>query len=300
MQTTDTIFMVRPAAFSFNRQTATNNHFQQDIDKKAIDIQEAVGREFDAAVQVLQSIGLRVLVFDDSLIPEKPDAIFPNNWVSIRNNCLISYPMFSENRRHERNPQIIESLKQKFNLEHSYDLSFFEQQNRYLEGTGSVVFDHIHQKAYACLSERTHAVVLDQLCQFLNYEAVTFSAKDSQGMPIYHTNVMLSIAPDFVVICLESIHNKTERTKITAHFEATGHKIIPISLPQVYEFAGNMLCVHQATQKYLLMSQRAADSLAPTQKNQLEAHASIVALNIPTIETIGGGSARCMLAEIFY
>jgi len=302
MQSATTVFLVRPARFSFNSETALSNHFQQAIAGLPEDaVQAQAFAEFDSMVQKLRGKGMQVLVFDDTTDPPKPDAVFPNNWLTLHpDGRVLLYPMCAPNRRPERRPDIVEALHREFKITEVLDLSAHEQEGRFLEGTGSIIFDHRHRIAYACLSPRTDATLFAEVAAQLNYRPVAFRADDAQGQAIYHTNVMLCVGARFAVVCLESIRNAQERAAVVESLTATDHEIVDISLAQVARFAGNMLTLQPAAGPELLaMSQSAYDALTPAQRQTLSAYAELLPLPIPTIETIGGGSARCMLAEVF-
>ncbi|WP_035565158.1 citrulline utilization hydrolase CtlX [Hymenobacter sp. IS2118] len=300
MPLANTVLMVRPASFGFNAETAASNHYQQHL--AAADLTAQVLAEFDAAVATLRGRGVRVQVFDDEPVPAKPDAVFPNNWFSTHaDGRLLLYPMCAPNRRAERQPDLIAALAREFEVREVVDLSGNELENRFLEGTGSIIFDHEHRVAYAGLSPRTDADLFEQVAQQLGYRPVAFRATDARGQEIYHTNVMMCVGPGVAVVCLDSIADAAERAAVVASLTATGHEIVDISQEQVGQFAGNMLALAPATggQPLLVLSQQAHDALTPNQRQTLERHAALVPLAIPTIETVGGGSARCMLAEVF-
>ncbi len=301
-QYTAHLMMIRPASFQFNTETASSNAFQHAIEGLSKEeIKQKAIAEFDNYVNTLQEHKINVLVIQDTKEPAKPDAIFPNNWISMHANgqvCL--FPMFTPNRRAEVRKEILDTLKNNFNVTEIKDYTSHAQQNQFLEGTGSIIFDHIHRIAYACLSPRTDQTLFVQYCKEINYEAIYFSAVDAHGKSIYHTNVMLSIGDTFAVICLDSITNETERKNIIEKLEQSQHEIIAISPEQMDAFAGNMLqVINEDGKTYLVMSETAYDSLDAQQIKQIKKHTSILSVEIPTIETIGGGSARCMLAEIF-
>lgn len=301
MQAAKNILLVRPANFIFNAETAHSNAFQQMLTDSEDSIQKNVLAEFDAFAKKIASKGVGVTVMDDTEYPQKPDAIFPNNWVSFHaDGRVILYPMCASNRRQERRLDIINSLKEKFIIKEIIDLSKYEADNIFLEGTGSIIFDHAHQMAYACLSPRTHKELFMEVCKLLQYQPIYFTSIDKNGQAIYHTNVMLCIGSRFCVICLESIADLQERATVCAALEKTGHPIIDISFEQTNHFAGNMLELATGQQKNILaLSQSAFNCLSVEQKNELEKQVDLVPLPIKTIETIGGGSARCMIAEIF-
>ncbi len=305
MQTSKTILMVRPASFGFNPETAENNFYQQKDARSLSEIQALAQREFDGFVALLRDQGVRVLVIEDTVEPRKTDAVFPNNWFSTHpDGKVILYPMFSPNRRLERRKDIVESLiNLDFQVNEIIDLSFFEQSGQFLEGTGSMVMDHSARVIYACFSERTHPVPLDYVSKLLGYGLVGFDAvQEIQGKvsPIYHTNVMMHIGTDLAVVCLESIAKKSERQQVQDSLTQSGKKVIPITAKQKFNFAGNMLEVsNDGGEKFTVMSQAALDSLNLGQIQQIEKYTTIISPAIPTIEKLGGGSARCMLAEIF-
>jgi hypothetical protein len=302
MQSTTTVFVVRPARFSFNAETAASNHFQHHLQGlDAATIQAQAFREFDELVATLRAKEVRVLVFEDTPAPTKPDAVFPNNWLTLHpDGRVLLYPMCAPNRRLERRPDILAALGQQFTVTEVVDLSHHEQENRFLEGTGSILFDHEHRVAYAALSPRTDATLFREVATQLGYRPVAFRAYDAQGYAIYHTNVMLCIGSGFAVVCLESITDAAERAAVVGSFIVSGHEIVAISLEQVARFAGNLLALQTSAGTTLLaMSQSAFDALTEPQRQTLEKYVELLPLPIPTIETIGGGSVRCMLAEVF-
>ena len=303
MQSASLVFMVRPARFGFNAETAGSNYFQQAV--AGLDEAQAQARafaEFDGAVATLRRCGVRVLVFDDTAAPAKPDAVFPNNWVSLHaDGTAVLYPLCAPNRRPERRADILDALRQEFVITQVLDLSGYEREGRFLEGTGSIIFDHVHRIAYACLSPRTDAGLLADVAGQLGYRPLAFRAQDGQGNAIYHTNVMMCVGATVAVVCLASIRDPAERAGVLASLIGTGHKVVDISLEQVGCFAGNMLTLHAAAagRELLVLSQSAFDALTDEQRQVLSCHCQLVPLRIPTIETLGGGSARCMLAEVF-
>ncbi|MEJ2884166.1 citrulline utilization hydrolase CtlX [Pedobacter sp. GR22-6] len=290
--------MIRPVDFKFNEQTAGNNKFQQASEQNGV--QDLALKEFDQFLELLRNNGVDVTVINDTIDPETPDSIFPNNWISFHDNAeIFLYPMFSENRRLERRKDIIEQLGAKFSIDMVTDLSEYENQELFLEGTGSMVLDREHKLAYACLSLRTNEQVLADWCKISGYTAVTFKADDQDGFPIYHTNVMMCIGDDFVVICLESIQNYQEREMVMQYLIQTEKEIIEISMNQMNHFAGNMLQVkNKKGDGLLVMSEQAYTSLTEMQVFLLEKYCRLVHSPLDTIEKNGGGSARCMLAEI--
>lgn len=297
-QTTSHVLMIRPVRFGYNAQTAVNNAFQSTEDQ---DAQEKALHEFDAFVALLRRHMIDVTVVDDTAAPHTPDSIFPNNWVSFHDDGgVVLYPMYAANRRLERKSHVLEALRTRFRLAAPIDLSDYEQQDRFLEGTGSMVLDRVHQIAYACISQRTDAAVLDDFCQRMRYTPHTFTATDASGYPIYHTNVMMCIADTYAVICLNSMADTTERQLTINRLERTGKAIITITLNQMNHFAGNMLQVGNATgERFLVMSSQAYNSLTQAQISQLQQRNPILHTPLDTIERNGGGSARCMIAEIF-
>jgi hypothetical protein len=299
MQTTSHILMIRPVNFGFNAETAVNNAFQvAGADAAA---QEKAAAEFDNFVAVLRKNGVDVLVINDTKEPYTPDSIFPNNWISFHDNgTILLYPMFAANRRLERKPQVLQQLNDHFAINDTIDLSSYENNNKFLEGTGSMVLDREHKIAYACLSPRTDKEVLNEFCKKMQYRPVLFTAHDAGGKPIYHTNVMMCVADRYVVICQESLPGQQERETVENTIRQTGKELIDISLDQMNRFAGNMLQVESMRgEKLLVMSSQAYGSLRPEQINRLSSYNRIVHAPLTTIETNGGGSARCMMAEIF-
>jgi len=290
--------MIRPVDFKFNEQTAGNNKFQ--VSSAERDVQAQALNEFDSFVALLRKNDVDITVVEDTLHPETPDSIFPNNWVSFHEDgSVYLYPMFSENRRLERRNEIIEGLKDKFEVNHVSDLSFFEMQHAFLEGTGSMVLDRVNKIAYACLSVRTDEEVLNNFCMLTGYEPVSFQAVDGANFPIYHTNVMMCVGDAFAVICLDSIPDKEERLAVTLSLTSSGKEIIDISLDQMNHFAGNMLqVVNKSGESLLVMSEQAYLSLTDEQIVKLERYSRTVYSPLYVIEQNGGGSARCMLAEI--
>lgn len=299
MQTTSHILMIRPVNFGFNAQTALNNAFQvAGADAAA---QEKARSEFDNFVTVLRSNGVDVTVINDTPEPHTPDSIFPNNWISFHEpDTICLYPMFAENRRQERKPPVIQQLQQTFTITNTLDFSNYEKDQLFLEGTGSMVLDRDNKIAYACLSPRTHQPVLDDFCKKMGYRPVLFTSVDGGGKPVYHTNVIMCVADRYVVICLDSLCNHEENKMVQEMIGNTGKELIRISLDQMIHFAGNMLQVqNKAGEKLLVMSSQAYQSLNADQIKKLESYNPVLHAPLTTIETNGGGSARCMLAEIF-
>jgi len=298
MQTTSHILMIRPVDFKFNEQTAGDNKFQVASEQE--NVQQQALAEFDGFVDILRENGVNVTVVNDTLDPETPDSIFPNNWVSFHEDgSVFLYPMHSPNRRLERRKDIIDELGKTFEVGHLTDLSFFEQQHLFLEGTGSMVLDRTNNIAYACLSIRTDKEVLENFAMLSGYKIVAFQAVDERGFPIYHTNVMMCVGEKFVVVCLDSIKYTEDKIAVLESFKATNKTVINISFEQMNHFAGNMLEVQNKDgESLLVMSEQALKALHGTQITALSAFSKIVTAPIYTIEQNGGGSARCMLAEI--
>ena len=301
MPLTSTILMVRPAAFGFNEETAANNYFQSNpgIDKEQL--QQKALAEFDSMVQTLRSHGITVLVIEDSKEPPKPDAIFPNNWLSTSPGGVVSvFPMYAPSRRIEKRDEILEQLAKEFVIRDVQDWSEFEAEGRFLEGTGSMVIDHDNKMIYACVSERTSLSVLEKYAAANNFQAIAFLATDKNGMPVYHTNVVMTLGENFCVLCEEAIDEEWELIAVRQLLESTGHSIIAITRDQMHHFAGNMLQVkNNKGEKYLIMSRSAFDSLRKEQKQMLEAYSTLLPIAVPTIEEVEGGSVRCMMAEMF-
>jgi hypothetical protein len=301
-QTTSNLLMVRPANFGFNPQTAVSNAFQTAAKSEdEADITTEAIKEFDQFVAKLRTNGVNVIVAQDGKTPIKPDAVFPNNWVSFHiNGTLILYPLLTENRRLERQETIIEEVLSHFTESRRVDLSNYENEGKILEGTGSMILDRQNRLVYACLSPRTDADLLEEFCKWADYKKVVFHSVDRNGMDIYHTNVMMAMGDAFVVICMESIKDEVEQKMLQQLFEQTNKTVIDLSLEQVEAFAGNMLQVENKDGKtFLVMSEQAYKSLTKTQIETIESFTNILDVPIYTIEKYGGGSARCMMAEIF-
>ncbi len=294
--------MVRPSNFGFNEETAQNNAFQtKDESLSQEQISEKARAEFDKFVDILRGQGVNVIVAEDSAMPVKPDAVFPNNWVTMHDDgIMILYPMFAQARRLERDENIIQLIENQFVVKTKIHLEQYESVEKYLEGTGSMILDRTNEIVYACLSVRTNLALLDELCDMLHYKRVAFRAVDGKGQDIYHTNVMMALGETFVVICLETISDEAERLNLIKLFELTNKEIIEISLAQMMLFAGNMLQVrNDVGETFLVMSDQAYNSLNTAQINHIQRHTQFIFADIKTIETYGGGSARCMMAEIF-
>lgn len=304
-QTTNTILMIRPASFRMNEQTAVNNYYQQEIDTLPNTINQKAQLEFDAFVEKLQKNGVNVVVIQDTLQPDTPDALFPNNWISFHQNGDVAlYPMFAENRRLERREDILEIIEEKgFTINNVIDYTSAEADNYFLEGTGSMILDRTNRKAYCALSPRADEELFIEFCEDFEFTPVIFTANqtvNAKREAIYHTNVMMCVAETFVVICLSSIDDKKERKEVIKHLKETGKEVIDITEQQVNQFAGNMLQVRgENNELFLVMSTSAYNSLTQEQLNKIEKHCKIIHSNLTTIETCGGGSARCMMAEVF-
>lgn len=297
--------MVRPVSFRYNEQTATNNYYQRVIDSvKPHEVQPRAQVEFDGFVATLRHAGIDVTVVDDTLDPDTPDSLFPNNWVSFHaDGSVFLYPMFAPNRRLERRLDIIELLRLKFEVSSVTDLSDFEQQNEFLEGTGSLVLDRANSVAYACLSPRTSLAALDQWAKVSGFKVISFTSTQWHGnqlSPIYHTNVMMSVGTHLAIVCAETVRDATERQQLLQSLTQTGHRLVLISEEQKNSFAGNMLeVINGSGQPTMVMSSQAYHSLLPGQIADIEQSCQIVHAPLDVIETFGGGSARCMMAEIF-
>jgi hypothetical protein len=293
--------MVRPAAFGFNAETATNNYFQTNPDISKEELQQIALVEFDNMVQTLRTHHINVFVIDDTKEPAKPDAIFPNNWLSTSPTGIISvFPMYATNRRIEKRDEILEQLAKEFIVRDVQDWSEYEAESRFLEGTGSMNIDYENKLIYACVSERTNLSVLEKYAATNGFQAIVFLATDKNGMPVYHTNVMMALGEDFCVLCEEAIEEEWELIAVRQLLESTNHAIIAITRDQMHSFAGNVLQVKNTIgEKYLILSQAAFNSLRKEQKHMLEAYAVLLPIAVPTIEKIEGGSVRCMMAEIF-
>jgi hypothetical protein len=301
MQLTNTILMIRPAAFRYNPETAANNFFQNPTSLGQQELQEAVLKEFDTMVATLRGKGIDVIVVEDTPTPVKPDAIFPNNWFSTNNRGVLNvYPMYARSRREEKRDDILQQLYRDYEVSSFYDWTEFEADNMFLEGTGSMVIDHLNRIVYACLSPRTNAVLLEKFASVNGYKAMAFSAADAAGHPVYHTNVILSVGESFAVLCTESIGDEFERIAVVQLLESTGHRVVPITQAQVAAFAGNVLQVKSKDgTKYIVLSQTAYEALNKEQVEVLSGYGELFPVDVSTIEKVEGGSARCMMAEIF-
>lgn len=305
-QATNTILMIRPKQIRSNEQTATTNFYQKEsIKLSSKTLQQKALKEFDTLVEKLKEVGVKVIVLADSNETDTPDAHFPNNWISFHKDGTVAiYPMFAENRRLERREDILDIIEEHhFNIENIIDYSSAEVEGLFLEGTGSLVLDRVNKKAYCAISPRADEDLLIEFCEDFEYTPIPFVAYqtiNNKRVPIYHTNVMMCVANNFAVICSEAIDDKKERKNVIQHLKEDGKEIIYITQKQVEQFAGNMLQVLGSNNKpYLVMSTSAFNSLNKNQLQQIEKHNTIIHSELETIETCGGGSARCMLAEIF-
>ena len=301
MQTTDTVLMIEPVAFGFNEQTAVNNYFQVQQEGN---VQDKALKEFNAFVEKLRAKDINVITIKDTLEPKTPDSIFPNNWVSFHaDGKVVLYPMFAENRRLERRDDIINQIKEQFEVTEVIDYSGAEKDNLFLEGTGSMIFDHDNKLAYGSVSLRLDEGLFRKFCSDFGFQPVVFHSYQTAGeerLPIYHTNVMMCVADQFVVICLDCIDDESERNNVIETIKNSGKELIEISEDQMQNFAGNMLQVqNKSGEKFLVMSQSAYKSLNRGQVSAIEKYCEIIYSDLEVIETNGGGSARCMLAEVF-
>ncbi len=298
-QSTNAVLMIRPSRFYPNPETAADNAFQRPIE--ATDLERISGQardEFDHAVEALREAGVVVRVFEDTPILEKPDAIFPNNWFSTHHDGRVAlYPMYSPIRRRERRMDIIEELRSMYQITKLVDYSEYEKRDLYLEGTGSLVLDHVQRVAYVALSKRAQREPLQEFCADFQFEPLTFESRDESNQPIYHTNVMMCLGTDFALVGLELIVDQTERGQVQSRLETTGKAIITLDRSQVANFAGNALELEGGQEKILVLSSRAAASLSRKQQAMIERYARLLPLALPAIE-LAGGSARCMMAEI--
>jgi hypothetical protein len=304
-QLTNHILMIRPAQFRMNEQTAVNNYFQAQAGMTPEAVEKKAQEEFDTYVSVLREKGVQVTVVQDTLDPDTPDALFPNNWVSFHQDATVAlYPMFAENRRLERREAVLEILEEDgFIIDQVMDYTAAEDSGIFLEGTGSLILDRIHKKAYCALSSRADEELFIEFCEDFEYTPVIFTANqtvEGKRLPIYHTNVMMCLAETFAVICSESIDDKKARKAVLNHLKEDGKEVIAISEVQMHSFAGNMLQVLGSNETpYLVMSTTAYESLQPDQLSKIRKHCEIIHADLSTIETCGGGSARCMMAEVF-
>ena len=295
------MLMIRPASFGYNAETAASNVFQGSVPLSEQQVQSEAVKEFDAFVNVLRSHKITVLVIEDTPLPPKPDAVFPNNWFcTLSDGTVATFPMYAANRRNEVRSDMIQLLKDQFIVTNTEDWTTYDADKLYLEGTGSMIIDHGNKIIYACLSPRTDAVLLQQFCDAHGYTSLTFFSKDGNGTDVYHTNVIMHLGEDYAVVCLSSISDENERRRVIQSLTETGHDIIDITMEQVHHYAGNMLQIESEDGKlYTILSQQAFSSLTNEQKERLSLYSHLLPVNILTIETVGGGSVRCMMAEIF-
>ena len=299
-QSTNAVVMIRPYRFHPNPETAADNAFQQAIAEGEMPaISATAQREFDAAVETLRAAGVTVHVVDDTATPEKPDAVFPNNWFSTHHDGRVAlYPMYSAARRRERRHDLIDELRKHYRISDVLDYSSCEEQGQCLEGTGSLVLDHVNRIAYASLSHRTHPEVLKRFCAEFGYEPVTFRSQSADGRPVYHTNVVMCVGSEFAILGAEMIPDEAERVGVQNLLEASAKEVIEVTAEQINDFAGNAIELHDtAGDKLLVLSSRAAAALTEEQRTAIEQYARLVPLTLPTIE-LAGGSARCMIATV--
>ena len=305
MQITDTILMIRPVAFRMNEETAVNNYFQEQIKQTETTINHLAQREFDDFASRLQEVGVKVIIIDDILENDTPDSIFPNNWISFhKSGDVVVYPMFAENRRRERREDVFTTLEdQGFKINNIVDYTAAEEAGLFLEGTGSLLLDRENKIVYCALSDRAHEDLIIEFCEDFECTPVIFTANQTvngERLPIYHTNVMMALAEHFAVICLDAIDDPKERKNVAKFLKQTGKAVLKITEAQMHQFAGNMLQVrNQEGKKYMVMSAAAHKSLDANQIAFIEKHCEILSSDLTTIETCGGGSARCMMAEVF-
>jgi hypothetical protein len=298
-QSTNSVLMIRPGRFYPNPETAADNAFQARVDCAADALSTVARKEFDAAVQTLRAAGVNVHVFEDTAEPEKPDAVFPNNWISTHHDGRIAlFPMYSALRRRERRHDIIDELRTRYRVTEVIDYSVFEEKGCWLEGTGSLVLDHLNKIAYVSLSKRSNPEVIHRFAEDFSYEPVIFTSIGFDGQPIYHTNVMMCIGTAFALVALEMIRNKAERQQVRARLERSAKDIIELSPHQIANFAGNAIELHNRdSEKLLVLSQRAMRALTDEQRARLSRYVRPVPLELSTIE-LGGGSARCIIATV--
>ena len=299
---TDTVLMIRPASFGYNPETALNNAFQSIPDTASEEPARRAVREFDGFVRALRDAGIKVEVWQDTNDVSKPDAVFPNNWISFHDNgTIVTYPMFAENRRLERCADLVEHYASAYGFIHRLSFEDLEHDGLFLEGTGSMVLDRENGLCYACTGPRTDEDTLRKWCAIMGYRPIVFSSVDREGRDIYHTNVVMAVGPEVIVICLETIKDENERDQVLTAIKKSGKAVIEITLEQMLNYAGNMLFLNsEKGGRVLAVSARAWTSLSAEQQTILSKDRKVVQGHIDTIETIGGGSVRCMLAEMFY
>lgn len=300
-QSARSLLMVRPVTFGFDSETAVSNAFQHEPSLSSDEVRVRALKEFDTSVEKLRSHGIDVTVFEDPENQEKPDAVFPNNWLSTwQDGHIFLYPMATESRRRERSEVALSLLRDKFKTTEIIDISAFEAEGAYLESTGVIIFDHAAKIAYGSLSIRCDESLFTEHVKTLGYEPVVFHSYDKAGMPIYHTNVLMGVQTETAVICLEAITDNKEKLLVVNKLQATGHAIVDITQAQMQSFCGNVLEVqNQEGERFLVLSKTAHDAFTNEQREVLAKDKTLLPISIPTIETIGGGSARCMLAEIY-
>ncbi len=302
---TDTVLMIEPVSFALNTETAINNFYQKELPNTPPKvIQKKALEEFLSLKKALKKVGIRVISVKDTIKPITPDSIFPNNWISFHQKGIVCvYPMFAKNRRLERREDILELVEQQgFLISELIDFTKYEEKNRYLEGTGSMVLDRKNKVAYCALSPRSDEELFIEFCEIMDYQPICFLANqtvNNKRVPIYHTNVMMSIGNGYVMICLDAIDNKTERKQVIQALKQTNKEIITLTENQITNFSGNTLQLFAKGKEYIVMSDAALKSLSTKQINTIEKYATIISVSIPTIEKLGGGSVRCMLAEVF-
>ena len=294
--------MIRPKNFGYNHETAENNAFQVEAGSDKIDnIKTKAIEEFNAFADKLISAGVNVHIIEDVDTPALTDAVFPNNWISFhQNGAIITYPMFADIRRQERREDVVEQMSIKYGFDKRYSFEYYEEEGMFLEGTGSMIFDRINKVVYACISPRTEPRLLDKWAVLTEYDSVIFDAVDEKGVSIYHTNVMMALGIDFAVVVLDAIHNENERSELLGKLESSGRQIVELTYDQMQCFAGNMLQLQVPGGTILVMSDAAYNSLNQEQIDQLTSLTQILHSDISTIEKFGGGSVRCMMAEVFY
>jgi hypothetical protein len=298
-QSANAVVMIRPFRFYPNPETASDNAFQREVaSDDTVALSKAAQEEFDQAVESLRGAGLTVHVFEDTISPEKPDAVFPNNWFSTHPDGRVAlYPMYSPTRRNERRRDVIDELGKIYRISALVDYSSYEQSGLHLEGTGSLVLDYVNRIAYVSLSKRSDRTLVERFCQDFNFEPVLFESASDDGRPIYHTNVVMCVGSEFALIGLDLIADPGQRETIRRRLESSGKKVIELNRDQIANFAGNALELRNDSEKLLVLSSRAAAALTGEQRKEIEQHARLLPLALPTIE-LAGGSARCMLATI--
>lgn len=298
-QSANAVLMIRPFRFYPNPETAADNAFQREVaSADAAAVSKAAQGELDRAADLLRGAGVTVHVFPDTESPEKPDAVFPNNWFSTHPDGRVAlYPMYSPTRRNERRRDVIDELGKTYQISALIDYSSYEQRGLHLEGTGSLVLDYVNRIAYVSFSKRSDRELVERFCQDFGFEPVLFESVGDDGRPIYHTNVVMCVGSEFALVGLDMIADPGQRETVSRRLESSGKKVIELDRAQIANFAGNALELHNASEKLLVLSSRAAEALTTEQRNEIERHARLLPLALPTIE-LAGGSARCMLAAI--